>query len=314
MKKVLLVGSTKLTSKILDYMVQAENCLVTGILTSEELFNISYSSESVRNYNFSDLAKTAIVHKIPMYRMQRNMRESELNFWLESLEVDLVLVAGWYHLIPQIWLQRFLCLGIHASLLPKYRGGAPLVWALMEGESETGVTLFRLTKEIDAGPIVLQQSFSIEREDDISHLLEKVVCASIDLTHKLFSNWDSLHFDGDGREVTSKVYSQRTPADGLIGNHEDPQDFVNFVRAQTKPYPGAFLQKNHSIMRIWKSRVSNLSYSENDIGKLFVRDEKLIICLRFGVVEILDYEVEDTNGVKLAMESFISQWNGGLFV
>lgn len=295
-------------------MVQMKNCLVTGILTSEESFKISYAKDMVRNYNFSDLAKSAKVHKIPLYRMQNNMLETDLSAWLESLEVDLVLVIGWYHLVPQVWLQRFLCLGIHASLLPKYRGGAPLVWALINGESETGVTLFRLTKEVDAGPIVFQQSFSIEREDDISHLLEKTVCASIDLTHKLFSNWDSLHFDGPGSEVTSKVYSQRTPADGLIGSHDDPQDFVNFVRAQTKPYPGAFLQKNHLIMRIWKSRVSTFSYSENDIGKLFVRDEKLIICLRFGVVEILDCEIEETNGARLAIESFISQWNGGSFV
>jgi methionyl-tRNA formyltransferase len=82
------------------------------------------------------------------------MNEPGLFQTVTSWNPDAFLVAGWYHMIPKIWRNLAPAYGLHASLLPDYSGGAPLVWAMINGETKTGVTLFQMDDGVDSGPIV----------------------------------------------------------------------------------------------------------------------------------------------------------------
>lgn len=116
---------------------------------------------------------------------------------IKKLNLDLILVMGWYYLIPKSIrkLAKKGAWGFHSSLLPKYAGGAPLTWAIINDEKKTGVTFFRFKDGIDNGDIISQKSFKIEYEDTIKEVLKK---------------------------TASEIY--------------------NFIRAQSSPYPGAFIK------------------------------------------------------------------------
>jgi methionyl-tRNA formyltransferase len=171
---------------------------------------------------------------------------------------DLIVTVGWYFMIPKRMreIAPLGCIGIHGSLLPKYRGGAPLVWAIINGEKETGLTLFYLEDGVDDGDIIDQKSFPIEEEDTIKDLLVKLEEDSIKV---LLNNLPKIEKGNAPRikqdETIATYVPQRKPEDGEINWEWDSKRIKNFIRAQTKPYPGAFtFMKNKKII-IWDASI-----------------------------------------------------------
>lgn len=309
MKKVLFVGCTNLSFLLLDYLINQKCCVISGVLTNREHFKISYSEELVQNFNYADLSLLAERNRIPFYRMEKNMFESNLATWTNDLDVDLILVVGWYHLIPKSWLERHLCVGLHASLLPKYRGGAPLVWAILNGETETGVTLFRMNSEVDAGPILLQESFPIHESDDISNLLNKTQISSINLIDILFSTWETIDFNRSSNALSNRIFPQRSPSDGQITQFVDAKKFIDFVRAQTRPYPGAYLSTKTLRMKVWKCRAISSKSVPHRVRKIEMCGKVPILQLENGAIELMEVEVFDESGKVIVIDQFIHEWN-----
>lgn len=309
MKRILFIGASKLSESMLAELIPESQYNIAGILTNKEFFSISYSTNQVRNYNYSDLADFAIKYHIPFYRMQENLQEQNLLNWIETLAFDVILVVGWYHMIPKSWLKKFVCLGLHASMLPAYRGGAPLVWAILNGEKQTGVTLFRLNSQVDAGRILLQESFPIDDDEDIADILVKAEHASKILVRKLLSNWDYMDFAYSEDQVTNEIYPQRSPSDGQIEDFTNAKDVVNFVRAQTRPYPGAFLKVEDATMHIWKCKLFECSPLSTNVGEIFFCEKDLILNCQTGSVLLVDFEIQDISGNSSTKEIFVELWN-----
>src|SRR5215831_12475005 len=123
----------------------------------------------------ADLAVLAAPSQIPVLR-GRNANDPEATEWIASLDPDLLLVVGWTQLIkPRLLaVPRIAALGFHASLLPKYRGRAPVNWAIINGETETGNTMLVLEPGADEGDIVSQRKIPITGEDTCRTIYEKV--------------------------------------------------------------------------------------------------------------------------------------------
>ncbi len=141
--RVVFIGSSRFGLRCLESVNQQANITVSGIITNRQTFTISYAPEGVSNVLYADMATYATLHGIPCYFMQEQMAEPELFKHVETWQPELFLVAGWYHKVPRSLRDVTPALGLHASLLPDYSGGAPLVWAIINGEGNTGITLFR---------------------------------------------------------------------------------------------------------------------------------------------------------------------------
>ncbi|MGB5825526.1 MAG: bifunctional UDP-4-amino-4-deoxy-L-arabinose formyltransferase/UDP-glucuronic acid oxidase ArnA, partial [Pseudomonas mandelii] len=146
---------------------------------------------------------------------------------------------------------------LHGSLLPRYRGRAPANWVLVNGESETGVTLHRMVKRADAGAIIAQQRVAIERSDTALSLHGKLRVAAIDLLR------DALPALRQGTvsetpqdESKATVFGRRTPADGKLVWKRSAEDLFNLVRAVTQPYPGAFCAVGEHKLIVWSAEVA----------------------------------------------------------
>lgn len=145
---------------------------------------------------------------------------------------------------------------LHGSLLPKYRGRAPLNWVLVNGEKETGVTLHRMTNRADAGDIVAQQTVAIADSDVALSLHRKLCAASLTLLGDALPKIRSGQTQERAQDDTQATYvGRRTPDDGRLTWEKPAQELHNLVRAVSDPWPGAFGYVGTNKFIVWKSRV-----------------------------------------------------------
>ena len=167
--KVVFFGATKFSEEVLIHLI--ENGIIPSCLfTIPQEFSISYSSTKVKNYNYSDLEIIANENNIPCYYIESSESGKKTNDYFDvinEIKPDVILIMGWYYMVPKKIrdIASYGAWGIHGSMLPNYAGGAPLVWAIISGESETGVTLFKLQDGVDDGDIIEQQIIKIEETD-----------------------------------------------------------------------------------------------------------------------------------------------------
>lgn len=145
---------------------------------------------------------------------------------------------------------------LHGSKLPRYRGRAPANWVLVNGESETGVTLHRMVKRADAGAIVAQQPVAIERSDTALSLHGKLRVAAADLLRDTLPALLAGKLSETAQdESQATVYGRRTPADGQLFWKRPAEALFNLVRAVTQPYPGAFCAVGEHKLIVWSADV-----------------------------------------------------------
>ena len=242
--KIILLGCTKFSEEILLMLLQRK-FKISAIFTIPPKFKISYSKKEVTNYNYSDLKTIAGKFYIKTYTVNSRPGKTIGDYQkiIAKISPDVIIAAGWYYMVPKKIrdIPTYGAWGIHASLLPNYAGGAPLVWAMINGEKKTGVTLFKLDKGVDDGDIIAQKAFPIEFDDTIKEVYEKATESSKELLALALRNPRRLRFKPQNREGM-RVYSQRTPADGRIDLTKSAREIYNFIRAQSAPYPGAFIE------------------------------------------------------------------------
>ena len=202
-----------------------------------------------------DLEPLASAAGVPAMRV-RKVNDPACVAWIRALEPDLLLVVGWTQLVKEELLKvpRIACLGFHASLLPKYRGRAPVNWALINGERETGNTMIILEPGADVGDIVAQRRIPIEDDDDCGTLYEKVAKTEVDMLAEilpLIREGDLPRRKQDDSQAT--VMPKRRPEDGIIDWNLSAPRLHDWVRALTHPYPGAFAWLGGRKVFVWKT-------------------------------------------------------------
>jgi len=254
--KIVFFGASELGYNCCEAIIKA-GFEVVGIFTIPQEFKISYSPDKpVKNYLHKDFYTLGKEYNIPVFQVNQNIKIFEQTFI--DLKPDFLLAIGWYYMIPTSMLQKVPkgAAGIHASLLPKYRGNAPLVWAMINGEKETGISFFYFDKGVDEGDIIAQEKFDISETDTIKEVLVKTQSASIEVLLKnlpLIANGTNSRIPQDHTQAT--LFPKRSPEDGLIDWNWDAKRIKNFIKAQTKPYPGAFTVIHGKKVIIWDADI-----------------------------------------------------------
>ncbi len=206
---------------------------------------------------FGSVAEAAARHNIPVYTPD-NINHP---LWIEKireLKPD-VLFSFYYRDILSADILNIPasgCYNLHGSLLPKYRGRVPTNWAIINGETETGVTLHHMTPGIDDGDIVAQQSVSIDADDNAQTLVNKQVAAAssmLDECLPVIKAGSAKATPQNNDEAT--YFGGRTADDGAIDWSKSATAVHNLVRAVTRPYPGAFTFAGQRSLTIWEVEV-----------------------------------------------------------
>ncbi|MFH1357407.1 MAG: methionyl-tRNA formyltransferase [bacterium] len=253
--RVILFSTTDIGLDCVRIILE-KGCCLAGIVSAPKEFSISYSRDRVTNVRHVDFKTLCQEQGVPLILLEDKM--VSLRDVVAALKPDLILVAGWFHMVPKSIreLAPQGCIGFHASLLPKYRGGAPLVWAMINQEKEAGMSLFYLEDGVDSGDIIGQEDFSIEAQDTIADVVKKANSCAGQLLEKylpLLAQEKAPRVKQDEKQAT--IYPQRSPEDGRIDWSWSADKINAFIRAQTKPYPGAFTEIEGYRMRLWDACV-----------------------------------------------------------
>lgn len=199
------------------------------------------------------------------------------------------------------------CLNLHGSLLPAYRGRAPINWVLVNGETETGVTLHQMTSQADAGDIVCQQKVTIDDTDTALTLNQKMVVAAEEILDECLPHikaGTAQYYPQDNSQAS--YYGRRTPADGLIHWQQSSTDINNLIRAVSKPYPGAFTFRGQQKVFIWEAVKADIAATDQPAGTV-ISTEPLRIACGEGALEVRYGQAE--NGVYQTGEQLARQMN-----
>jgi len=172
--KLVFIGAGHFGLRCLELVCGLPEVRVTGVVTAPPVFSISYRPTGVTNVLHAGVAGDAEAQGVPVAILQQRMNESGLLESVQTWQPDAFLVVGWYHMIPKAWRALAPAYGLHASLLPDYSGGAPLVWAMINGETKTGITLFQMDDGVDSGPIADQSKEPIHPTDTIATLYPRI--------------------------------------------------------------------------------------------------------------------------------------------
>lgn len=162
---------------------------------------------------------------------------------------DIVVVCAYGTLIPAGLLEQRLWLNVHPSLLPRWRGAAPVERALMAGDAETGVTIHRTTPELDAGPIAAQRAFPIDPEDDAGAVYDRCAVLAVELLDEVLPAPTFTPQPETGVTYAEKI----GPADRLLDWSAPAEEIVNRVRALS-PHIGARGEVGGRMLTVWKAR------------------------------------------------------------
>jgi len=177
---------------------------------------------------------------------------------LRKLEPELVFVVGWSQLVhdPFVAVAREGVFGMHPTLLPRHRGRAPIPWAILSGLARTGVTLFEIVDATaDSGAIVGQAVVDIARDETATTLFARLADAHVDLIREFVPQLiarTAPRVPQDSARASS--WGKRVPADGIIDWETRAPYLYDWVRAQTRPYPGAFTYLGEDKVIVWGAR------------------------------------------------------------
>ena len=218
---------------------------------------VTHADDPAEGDWFESVADIARMHRLPLW-VPPSPNLPGLEETLRALEPDLIL-SVWYRRLlgaPLLALPRIAALNLHGSLLPKYRGRAPVNWALVNGESLTGVTLHHMTTEADAGDIVAREPLDIDPEDTAAALYRRMVKVGVDLLLDVYPavlTGTAERRPQDHAQAT--VFPRRRPEDGRVQWSWPARRIANMIRAVTHPFPGAFVGDGESRLHLWAGSI-----------------------------------------------------------
>lgn len=292
-KKIVVCGCTEFGYDVAHHLISQ------GIEINQI---VSLNSEQAKKWNVSgyfSFEKLSKKYNIPIYYPKSyslNQKE-DLDFF-QHHSFDLLLLGGWQRLIPDNILLTLKIggIGVHGSsdMLPKGRGRSPVNWSLIEGKTRYILQLFLMTPGIDDGDIIDYQTFDINKWDTCRTIYYKISIVQkrklLELIPKILKN-DYKRTPQAGEPT---FYPKRTPDDGLINWNQTSEKLYNFIRAITKPYPGAFSYLDDKKIKIWRAQPfdNQITYDHNKIGEIvekFSSGDFVVKCGK-GSLLVIEYE------------------------
>ena len=227
---------------------------------------------------------------------------------IRQLAPDLVVVVAYGQILPQALLDvpRLGCLNVHTSLLPKYRGAAPIQWAILEGETETGVTIMKMDAGMDTGPILTQTREAIMPEDDSQTLHNRLAELAAELIAPTIHDYISGKVQPVPQPEGASYARKISKEDGRIDWSQPAQQICNRVRAFT-PWPGAFTlhgeQPKQRLLKIWRAQVEP---NQSAHPGVFVHCDKSGIVVGTGKDALRITELQREGGRRVTAQEFLA--------
>lgn len=250
----------------------------------------------------SPIKKFALENKLNVIQPE-NLKDENFHNQLKELKPDLGIVVAYRILPVEVYtIPVYGTFNLHASLLPKYRGAAPIQWALINGEKVTGVTTFFLQQKVDTGNIILQKEVAIDDEDNFYSLHNKLAQIGAELVLETVKRIESGNFEvKQQNEMEATLAPKITKEICRIKWNQPAIQIHNLIRGLS-PVPGAFTVLGEKIYKIYKSKIIE-SASQQSPGNILIDNENLLVNTNDKLISILEIQPESKK--KMTVKEFL---------
>ena len=257
--RIALFAYSQIGVRVLETLLRLDHAVVHVVTHTDRVDEVIWFDSMASHARARGLALTELPAggKRPSRTAADAM--ATLRTTLERAQPDLILSASFRSLIPLeiLSIARKGALNLHGSLLPRYRGRAPLNWVLVNGESETGMTLHHMTDVADAGDVVARVRLPIGEDETAPELARRLEDAAEHLLERMLGPIEqgtAPRLEQD--EALATTFPRRRPADGRFAWTWSARRIHDLVRAVTRPYPGAYCQTERGKLFVWRTRVA----------------------------------------------------------
>ena len=285
--KVIFMGTPDIAVPALEKIIEAGHEVV--LVVSQPDKPVGRSKE----LKPTAVKECALAHGIEVYQPTRIRSEESVAF-LQQFDVDVIVVEAFGQIIPQAILDipKHCCVNIHTSLLPKYRGAAPIQWAVLNGDMVTGVTTMRMDAGLDTGDIIMRVEKIVNEGETSGTLFDRLARAGAKLivqTLEAIENGTATYTPQDESKATH--VSKITKEMGSIDWNRSAKEIECWIRGMD-PWPSAYTRLEDKTMKIWKAKV--LSEESNAKPGTIIRVTKNSFAVQTGngVLEVLELQME----------------------
>lgn len=249
-----------------------------------------------RQPRFSAVKELALAERLRVEQPER-ASTPEMVALLRSLNVRVLAIAAFGQILKPPLMGGVQCLNVHASLLPRYRGAAPIERAIMAGDGVTGVTIMEVEPSLDTGPIYLQQAVIIEKEDDAGSMYEKLGQAGGEAMARVLDDLETGDFKPQRQNDDAATYAQKiTPRDMEIDWTEPAWQVAARVRGLS-PRIGAYATAGGQRLKVWRAVVGE---GGGQPGEVIIKGERILVACGTGTLELLQVQPEGKRRMSAA--------------
>lgn len=262
---IIFAGTPTFAATILDELIK--HYPVSGVYTQPDR-----AAGRGQKLNSCPVKQLALQHSIAVFQ-PKSLRSRKAQRQLAELKPDIMIVVAYGLILPKtvLALPTYGCLNIHASLLPRWRGAAPIQRALLHGDQETGVTIMQMNEGLDTGDMLLKKSCKISKTDTSETLHDKLALLGSEALLEVLANLDHLH--PEKQNDHDSCYAEKIQKqDGQIDWQDTAEQIDRMIRA-FHPWPGTFTYVDDQLLKIWQMEVTNIK-SDKTPGTIVKADKE----------------------------------------
>ena len=279
MTKLIFMGTPDFSAAVLNGLLDDSNYDVLAVVTQPDR-----AVGRKKEIKMTPVKEVALAHNLPVYQPEK-MSGSEEMAELMTLGADGIVTAAFGQFLPTKLLESVdFAVNVHASLLPKYRGGAPIHYAIINGEEEAGVTIMEMVKKMDAGDMIAKASTPITDDDNVGTMFEKLAVIGRDLLLKTLPDYIAGNIKPEPQDESKATFSPNiTPEQERIDWNKSARDVFNHIRG-LYPWPVAHTLLDDKRFKIYEA---TLAEGHGKPGEIIEKGKKsLVVATGDGAISL----------------------------
>ena len=285
--KIVFMGTPDFAAGILEDIIKAGHQIAL-VVTKEDK-----PRGRGKEVTFTPVKEVALKHNLPVFQPHR-IKDAEAIETLKKYEADVFVVVAYGQILSReiLDMPKKICVNIHASLLPKYRGAAPIQWAVIDGEQYTGVTTMRMEDGIDTGDIIETITYELKSDETGGSLFDKLMELGgkliVSTLEKIENGTATFTKQDDSKSTYAKMLNKK------LGDIDFSMDAVSIERLirGLNPWPSAYTSLNGKNLKIWKAVTKEDEY-QGQLGEIvYVSEDEMYIKTGKGVLSVVELQLE----------------------
>ncbi len=285
--KIVFMGTPDFAAGILEDIIKAGHEIAL-VVTKEDK-----PRGRGKEVTFTPVKEVALKHNLPVFQPHR-IKDTEAIETLKKYEADVFVVVAYGQILSReiLDMPKKICVNIHASLLPKYRGAAPIQWAVIDGEQYTGVTTMRMEDGIDTGDIIETITYELKSDETGGSLFDKLMELGgkliVSTLEKIENGTATFTKQDDSKSTYAKMLNKK------LGDIDFSMDAVSIERLirGLNPWPSAYTSLNGKNLKIWKAVTKEDEYEGQPGEIVYVSEDEMYIKTGKGVLSIVELQLE----------------------